>query len=45
MGASLKVTLSRPGVYHFTTKTGADYMAGIKTVGNDNVLRLTVVVS
>ena len=45
MGASLKITLTKPGVYHFTTKAGEDYMAGIKTTGNDNVLKLTVVVS
>ena len=45
MGASLKVTFTRPGVYHFTTKAGEDYMAGVKTTGEDNVLRLTVVVS
>ena len=45
MGASLKITLIKPGVYHFTTKAGEDYMAGMKTIGEDNVLRLTVVVS
>ena len=44
-GATLKVTFLKPGVYHFTTKAGEDYMAGIKTIGEDNVLRLTVVVS
>jgi hypothetical protein len=26
----------------FTTKPGEDYMEGIKTVGDDNVLKLTV---
>ncbi len=45
MGASLKVTFTKPGVYHFTTKAGEDYMSGVKTTGEDNVLRLTVVVS
>ena len=45
MGASVKVTFLKPGVYHFTTKAGEDYMAGVKTIGADNVLRLTVVVS
>jgi plastocyanin len=47
MGASLKVTLTRPGVYHFTTKAGEDYpsMSGMKTIGEDNVLKLTVVVT
>ena len=48
MGASLKVTLTRPGVYHFKTKAGEDYpmMAGMKmkTIGEDNVLTLTVAV-
>jgi plastocyanin len=45
MGSTLKITLTKPGVYHFTTKAGSDYMAGIKTTGNDNVLKLTVIVS
>jgi plastocyanin len=45
MGASLRVTLIKPGVYHFTTKPGEDYMAGMKTTGEDNVLKLTVTVS
>jgi hypothetical protein len=45
MGASLKVTFSKPGSYHFITKAGEDYMSGVKTVGEDNVLRLTVKVS
>jgi hypothetical protein len=46
MGASLKVTLAKPGIYHFRTKAGEDYpsMSGIKTIGADNVLTLTVVV-
>ena len=41
---ALKVTLTKPGTYHFTTKAGEDYMSGIKTIGEDNVLKLTVVV-
>jgi plastocyanin len=47
MGASLALTLARPGTYHFTTKPGEDYpgMDGMKTIGEDNVLRVTVVVS
>jgi plastocyanin len=47
MGASLKVTLTRPGVYRFTTKAGEDYpsMTNLKTIGEDNVLKLTVVVT
>jgi plastocyanin len=44
-GATLKITFTKPGVYHFTTKAGEDYMAGIKTIGEDNVLKLTVHVS
>jgi plastocyanin len=42
MGASSRITFAKAGVYRFTTKPGADYMAGIKTVGADNVLQLTV---
>jgi len=42
MAASTKITFARAGVYHFTTKPGDDYMAGIKTVGPDNVLHLVV---
>jgi len=45
MGASTKVVFSRRGVYTFTTKPGEDYMSGVKTIGEDNVLRLTVTVS
>jgi plastocyanin len=47
MGALVKVTFARPGVYHFVTKAGEDYpaMAGVKTIGEDNILRLTVTVS
>jgi plastocyanin len=44
MGAMTKLTFSHPGVYRFVTKPGEDYMAGVKTVGEDNVLRLTVTV-
>jgi plastocyanin len=47
MGTSLRVTLTHPGTYHFTTKPGEDYpmMKALKTIGEDNVLKLTVVVS
>ena len=45
MSASVRVTFGKGGVYKFTTKVGEDYMSGIKTVGEDNVLRLTVTVS
>lgn len=44
VGASAKVVLAKPGTYSFRTKAGEDYMPGMKTVGEDNVLRLTVVV-
>jgi plastocyanin len=42
MGASSKITFAAAGVYRFTTKAGEDYMTGVKTVGEDNVLHLTV---
>jgi len=45
MGASTKVVFSKAGVYRFTTRAGEDYMSGMKTVGEDNVLRLRVTVS
>lgn len=47
MGASTKLTFTHAGVYHFTTKAGEDYkgMTGMKTIGEDNVLKLTVVVT
>jgi hypothetical protein len=45
MGASSKVTFAKAGVYKFTTKVGEDYIAGVKTTGEDNVLRLTVTVT
>ena len=45
MGAHAYVTFKKAGVYKFTTKPGEDYMKGMKTVGPDNVLRLTVTVT
>ena len=45
MSATLRVKFSKAGVYKFTTKPGDDYMSGMKTVGEDNILRLTVKVS
>jgi plastocyanin len=47
MAASVKVTFSKAGVYKLTTKAGEDYpsMKGMKTIGEDNVLHLTVKVS
>jgi len=43
-GAESRVVFAHPGVYRFTTKAGEDYMPGVKTIGPDNVLKLTVVV-
>jgi len=45
MGAATSITFAKPGLYRFITKAGEDYMAGVKTIGEDNVLRLTVRVS
>jgi hypothetical protein len=47
MSAQAKIVFAKKGTYKFTTKAGEDYpnMMGVKTVGEDNVLRLTVVVS
>jgi len=44
MSASTTVKLTHPGVYRFTTKAGEDYpwMKSMKTIGEDNVLHLTV---
>ncbi|HEY8778048.1 MAG TPA: hypothetical protein VIM33_16420 [Gaiellaceae bacterium] len=46
MGATASVRFSKVGVYHFTTKAGDDYKwaSTTKTIGEDNVLRLTVTV-
>jgi plastocyanin len=47
MSARAKVVFSHAGIYKFKTKAGEDYpgMDGMKTTGEDNVLRLTVRVS
>ncbi|HEY6015693.1 MAG TPA: hypothetical protein VIU16_02815 [Gaiellaceae bacterium] len=45
MGASVEISFPRAGTYVFTTKAGEDYMSGIETVGEDNVLALKVVVA
>ena len=44
MSASTSVRLAHAGVYRFTTKAGEDYawMKSMKTIGEDNVLHLTV---
>jgi hypothetical protein len=44
IGATTKVTFRRAGTYVFTTKPGEDYMKGVMTTGEDNVLTLKVVV-
>jgi plastocyanin len=38
------VTFTTKGVYRFTTHAGEDNIKNVKTVGPDNVLRLTVTV-
>src|ERR671936_2231135 len=45
MSAQAKIIFAKKGTYTFKTRPGEDYMKGMKTVGADNVLRLTVVVS
>jgi plastocyanin len=44
MSAATSVKLARAGTYRFTTKAGEDYpwMKSMKTIGEDNVLHLTV---
>ena len=43
-GASVKVLFLQPGTYTFTSKVGEDYMKGVKTIGEDNVLKLRITV-
>ena len=46
MGASVKVVFTKAGTYRFTTKAGEDYKGiDMKTIGEDNVLHLTITVS
>ena len=46
MGASVKVVFTKAGTYRFTTRFGEDYKGmDMKTVGEDNVLHLTITVS
>ncbi len=44
MSASTSVKFAHAGVYRFTTKAGEDYpwLRSMKTIGEDNVLHLTV---
>ncbi len=44
VGEMSEIHFTKAGVYRFTTKAGEDYTKGIKTVGEDNVLRLKVTV-
>jgi hypothetical protein len=45
IGASARIAFPAKGRYVFTTRAGEDYMKGVETIGEDNVLRLVVVVS
>ena len=45
MGATTKLAFAKAGVYRFVTHAGEDYMTGVKTTGEDNLLKLTVTVS
>ena len=44
MASTLRVSFSKAGTYTFKTAAGEDYMAGVKTVGEDNVLKVKVIV-
>jgi plastocyanin len=44
MGASVIVSFPKAGTYVFGTKVGEDYMKGVKTTGEDNVLTLKITV-
>jgi plastocyanin len=44
LGKAVEVKFAKAGVYRFTTRAGKDYSKGIKTVGDDHVLKLKVIV-
>ena len=44
MSSTLRVSFPKAGTYTFKTAAGEDYMAGVKTVGEDKVLKVKVVV-
>jgi plastocyanin len=44
MGARSSVTFPTAGTYVLSTKAGEDYMKGVMTVGEDNTLKIRVVV-
>ena len=43
-GAHASVQLLKKGTYVFSTKAGEDWVKGVVTKGEDNVLKLTVIV-
>jgi hypothetical protein len=45
ISATAHVGFTVKGTYVFTTKAGEDYMTGVKTIGEDNVLTLVVKVT
>jgi plastocyanin len=47
VGASVKITFAKAGVYSFLSRAGEDYSwaKNAKTIGEDNVLTLKVIVS
>ena len=45
MSAYAHVGFPTKGTYVFKTRAGEDYMKGIKTIGEDNVLKLVVTVT
>ena len=44
-GATMHLKFAKAGVYMFKTKAGEDYTKGVKTIGEDNVLKLKVTVT
>ncbi len=44
MASVLRVSFPKAGTYTLKTAAGEDYMEGVKTVGEDNVLKVKVVV-
>jgi plastocyanin len=45
MGARSTVTFPSAGTYSLTTKAGEDYMKGVMTMGEDNTLKIRVIVA
>jgi hypothetical protein len=45
IGATAHVAFPVKGTYVFKTQAGEDYMKGVKTIGEDNVLKLVVTVT